>query len=67
MVQTMRFAEGTYSVGISEAFNSGIACIYVCSSGGSGRIDMDERHLIEMRNWINRQILKIQKQKQVKK
>ena len=59
----MKFQDGQYAVEVSEAFSNNGVQVYVYSSGGSGTINMDERRLTEMRNWINRQLLKIKKQK----
>ena len=62
----MKFAEGSNAVEISEAVATGGITVYVVSNGSRYVIPIDERRLIEMRNWINRQLLKIKKAKQAK-
>jgi hypothetical protein len=67
MVQTMKFIQNSDAVEVSEAFSNGTVRVYVFTGGSGGSIDFDETRLIEMRNWINRQLLKIKKQKSRKK
>jgi hypothetical protein len=64
----MKFFQGDSSVEISEAFSDKSLKLYVRHNRGDnyGVIDFDECRLVEMRNWINRQILKIKKAKNVK-
>lgn len=67
MIQTMKFVEGYQAVEVSEAFSNNQVRVCVFANGVAGSIDFDERRLIEMRNWINRQLAKIKKQKSPKK
>lgn len=67
MIQTMKFVEGCQAVEVSEVFSNNQVRVYVFANGIAGSIDFDERRLIEMRNWINRQLAKIKKQKSPKK
>ena len=65
MIQSMKFFQGDSSVEISEAFTDKSVRLYVRrpDSQNYGVIEFDEARLIEMRNWINRQILTIKKTK----
>jgi hypothetical protein len=68
MVQTMRFHHNNHSVEVSEANSVNVVKInFWCpnvynSELVSGFVEFDEQKLVEMRNWINKQLLKIKKQ-----
>jgi hypothetical protein len=61
----MKFIDKDRSFEISELFDNGEVGVHL-NNGHNGVVVLNGKSLIELRNWINRQLLKIEKQKKSK-
>lgn len=62
----MRFTSNSSSFIVEVASDKSVDIYFWPASGDNyGMVRMDESNMVEMRNWINRQIKEIRKQKKV--
>jgi hypothetical protein len=57
--QSMKFQDEGASIDFIEAKNTGFVRVFV-SRGESNKVDLDRKHLLELRKWINIQLSKMQ-------